>query len=424
MTDETLARLQFATTAGFHWLFVMLTLGLAPLIAVTHTRHALRGSPLTERMTRFWGQIYVVNYVLGIVTGLVMEFQFGLAWSGLSEYAGNVFGAPLALETIVAFFAESTFLGMWIFGWGRLPKAVHVTLIWLVTLTAYASAYWIMVANGFLQHPVGHEVRDGVARLADFGAMLTNPNAIDALVHAAAAALMTGGVFMAGVSSYHFLKRTAERAFFRASLRLGLFVATPAAFVALYYGFVQIPTLVETQPMKAATLRGHVDDIGSLRVEDVQAQLVQRFGAGDYRPPAWIATAFDVMQDVGYLILLLIVVALVLLYRDWYLRFRPAAYLMLVAVPLPFVAALGGWLLREVGRQPWAVYGELTTAAARSHVGSMLTSLVLFGSVFLALAIADWALITRYARRGPADTDLGGAPRDGHAERPATSLAL
>ncbi|MEN3533913.1 cytochrome ubiquinol oxidase subunit I [Microbispora sp. ZYX-F-249] len=424
MTDETLARLQFATTAGFHWLFVMLTLGLAPLIAVTHTRHALRGSPLTERMTRFWGQIYVVNYVLGIATGLVMEFQFGLAWSGLSEYAGNVFGAPLALETIVAFFAESTFLGMWIFGWGRLPKAVHVTLIWLVTLTAYASAYWIMVANGFLQHPVGHEVRDGVARLTDFGAMLTNPNAINALVHAASAALMTGGVFMAGVSSYHFLKRTAERAFFRASLRLGLFTAAPAAFVALYYGFVQIPTLVETQPMKAATLRGHVDDIGSLRVEDVQAQLVQRFGAGDYRPPAWIATAFDVMQDVGYLILLLIVVALVLLHRDRYLRFRPAAYLMLVAVPLPFVAALGGWLLREVGRQPWAVYGELTTAAARSHVGSMLTSLVLFGAVFLALAIADWALIIRYARRGPADTDLGGAPRDGHAERPATSLAL
>ncbi|WP_169949105.1 cytochrome ubiquinol oxidase subunit I [Microbispora sp. H11081] len=424
MTDEALARLQFATTAGFHWLFVMLTLGLAPLIAVMHTRHALGGAPLMERMTRFWGQIYVVNYVLGIVTGLVMEFQFGLAWSGLADYAGNVFGAPLALETIVAFFAESTFLGMWIFGWGKLPKAVHVTLIWLVTLTAYASAYWIMVANGFLQHPVGHEVRGGVARLVDFGAMLTNPNAINALVHAATAALMTGGVFVAGVSSYHFLKRTAEREFFRASLRLGLFVAAPAASVALYYGFVQIPTLVDTQPMKAATLQGHVDDIGSLRVEDVQAQLVQRFGAGDYRPPSWIATAFDVMQDTGYLIFLLVVVALVLLHRDRYLRFRPAAYLMLVAIPLPFVAAFGGWLLREVGRQPWLVYGELTTAAARSPVGSMTASLVLFCGVFLALAVADWALIARYARRGPADTDLGGSPSDGQADRPAASLAL
>src|SRR5919108_5481115 len=207
MDAVLLARLQFAGTTGIHWLFVILTLGLVPLVAVMHTRAALARDPDAragwERAARFWGQLYVINYALGIVTGLVMEFQFGLSWSGLSKFAGNVIGAPLALETLIAFFAESTFLGMWIFGWGRLRAGVHAVLIWLVTLTAYASAYWILVANGFLQRPVGYEVRDGVAHLTDIGAMLTNPSALLALGHITMAALLTGGLFVAGVSAFH-----------------------------------------------------------------------------------------------------------------------------------------------------------------------------------------------------------------------------
>lgn len=177
-----LARTQFAVTGSLHFLFVVLTLGLA-LIAIMHTRYAVTGKPVHERVTRFWGQIYVINYALGILTGLVMEFQFGMNWSGLSHYAGDIFGAPLAIETLGAFFLESTFLGLWIFGWHRLPKWLHVACIWVVTLTAYVSAFWIMVANSFLQNPAGAVERDGHLVLTDFGALLTNPTLIMALPH-------------------------------------------------------------------------------------------------------------------------------------------------------------------------------------------------------------------------------------------------
>src|SRR3712207_6351210 len=230
-----LARLQFATTTSFHFLFVLLTLGLVTSVAVMQTRATLSADPVHARMTRFWGRLYVVNYALGIATGIVMEFQFGLNWSGLSTFAGDVFGAPLALETLVAFFLESTFLGLWIFGWDRVNKWVHLALIWLVALTAFASAFWIMMANAFLQHPVGHEERDGVLRLADFSALLDNPTFGMAFGHVLAASLTAGGVFVTGVSAYHLVKRTAEVEFFRRSLRLG--VVTTALATPVLVGF-------------------------------------------------------------------------------------------------------------------------------------------------------------------------------------------
>ncbi|HEX8865432.1 MAG TPA: cytochrome ubiquinol oxidase subunit I, partial [Lentzea sp.] len=183
MSAADLARLQFALTTSFHFLFVLLTLGLVTLLVITQTRFAITGAPVHERMTRFWGRIYVINYALGIVTGVVMEFQFGLNWSGLATYAGDVFGAPLAMETLIAFFLESTFLGLWIFGWGKLNRWVHLALLYLTALTAYASAFWIMAANGFLQHPVGYRVDGNVLRLDDFSALLTNPTFTAALMH-------------------------------------------------------------------------------------------------------------------------------------------------------------------------------------------------------------------------------------------------
>ncbi|MET1075563.1 MAG: cytochrome ubiquinol oxidase subunit I, partial [Umezawaea sp.] len=225
-----LARAQFATTTSFHFLFVLLTLGLVTLVAVMQTRFTLTGTPVLRRMTRFWGRIYVVNYALGIATGIVMEFQFGLNWSGLSTYAGDVFGAPLAIETLVAFFLESTFLGLWIFGWGRLDRWAHLALIWAVTVTAYASAFWIMVANGFLQHPVGYREEGGVLRLTDIAALVENPTVTGAFVHVVGAAMTVGGVFVVGVSAYHFIRRTPEVEFFRRSLRIGVVttaIATP-----------------------------------------------------------------------------------------------------------------------------------------------------------------------------------------------------
>ncbi|QFZ16763.1 cytochrome ubiquinol oxidase subunit I [Saccharothrix syringae] len=368
-----LARLQFAVTTSFHFLFVLVTLGLVALVAVMQTRAAFSADPVHARMTRFWGRLYVVNYALGTATGIVMEFQFGLNWSGLSAFAGDVFGAPLALEALVAFFLESTFLGLWIFGWDRLHRWVHLALVWLVALTAYASAFWIMVANGFLQHPVGHELRDGVLRMTDFSALLANPTFGTAFLHVCAAALTTGGVLVTGISAHHFLRRTTEVAFFRRSLRLGVVTTALAAPVLVGLGFAQFPILAEYQPEKLGTV-GAVD------------------GAG-----------LGFMIQIGFALLLASWATVPLLFRDWVVRLRFPLYLMVLGIPLPFVAAVGGWLFREVGRQPWLVQGLLTTEDALSHVGrgQLLFSFVAFTAVFTALAVADWALIARYARRGP-----------------------
>ncbi|MFH8293762.1 cytochrome ubiquinol oxidase subunit I [Streptomyces sp. NPDC018059] len=407
MSAADLARLQFAATTGIHWLFVILTMGLVPLVAVMHTRAAFTRDPvkraLRERTTRFWGQLYVINYAVGIVTGLVMEFQFGLSWSGLSKFAGNVFGAPLALETLIAFFAESTFLGMWIFGWGRLRGGVHTALIWLVTLTAYASGYWILVANGFMQHPVGYEVRDGAAYLTDFAALLTNSSALVALLHLTLGALTTGGVFVAGVSAYHFLRGTKETELFRTSLKLGLWVSTVASFFVVIVGEMQRPVIERTQPMKDAVLENS-------GVAEVQAQLVKEHGPGDYVP--WqdtVRISMDVMTIIGNTVSTITFIALFLLWKDRLMRRRWASWILVATVPFPFVASVGGWVVREVGRQPWIVYGELTVEDALSHVGraSLLVSCTLFIAIFLALAVTNWTLITRFALRGPDATQLG-----------------
>ncbi len=372
-----LARLQFAVTTSFHFLFVLVTLGLVTLVAVMQTRAALSADPVHERMTRFWGRLYVVNYALGIATGIVMEFQFGLNWSVLSTFAGDVFGAPLAVETLVAFFLESTFLGLWIFGWDRLGRWAHLALIWLVALTAYASAFWIMAANGFLQHPVGHELRDGVLRMTDFSALLTNPTFVTAFGHVCFAALTVGGVVVTGVSAHHFLRRTDEVDFFRRSLRLGVVTTALAAPALVGLGFAQIPIVAEHQPDKFGTV-GAVD------------------GAG-----------LGFMVQIGLVLVLVSWATVPLLFRDLVVRLRFPLVLMVLGIPLPFVAAVGGWLFREVGRQPWLVQGLLTTEDALSHVtrDQVLVSFVAFTAVFAVLAVADWVLIARYARRGPVSSD-------------------
>ena len=372
------ARLQFATTTSFHFLFVLLTLGLVTLVAVMQTRATFTRSAATRatlhRMTRFWGRLYVINYALGIVTGIVMEFQFGLTWTGLSAFAGDVFGAPLAIETLVAFFAESTFLGLWIFGWGKLGKWLHLSLIWLVTLTAYASAMFIMLANSFLQNPVGSHVENGVLRLDDFGALFGNPALAASLPHVLAAALVTGGFFVVGISAYHFLKRTEEIEFFRRSMRYGVLAALIGSYFVIEQGFAQFAELAKYQPDKLKTLA-----VG---------------------PP------LGIMIMLGFTMFLCAILGAVLLHRNRITRARFLHRLMIAAIPLPFLAAICGWLVRELGRQPWLVWGKLRTADAIADVpgGQILFSFIAFTLLFAALAVADWVLMARVAKRGP-DSD-------------------
>ncbi|GII63796.1 cytochrome ubiquinol oxidase subunit I [Sphaerisporangium krabiense] len=389
-----LARSQFAVTGSLHFLFVVLTLGLAPLVAIMQTRYVLTGKPVFERMTRFWGQIYVINYAVGVFTGLVMEFQFGLTWSGLSHYAGDVFGAPLAIETLVAFFLESTFLGLWIFGWNRLPKKLHLACIWLVTLTAYASAFWIMVANSFLQNPAGTVLKDGRLALTDFGALLSNPSLVAAFPHVIGAGLVTGSLVIIGASAYHLFRRTTEQEFFRRSLRTGVVWANIGIVIAVGAGYAQ-------------------------------------FGAiGDLQPGKFNGTAPGVALGfmIGFANILHLIVFLVLLpllIRDVLARSRWIHPILMIMTPLPFLIAISGWLAREIGRQPWLVYGRLRVQDAMSPgltTGMVTLSFAAFAGVLGMLAIVDYLLIARAVRRGPGQVALGAAEEG--APSPAPALAL
>jgi cytochrome d ubiquinol oxidase subunit I len=372
-----LARLQFAATGSLHFLFVVLTLGLAPLVAIMHTRWALSGRPLHERMTRFWGQIYVINYALGIVTGLVMEFQFGLSWSGLTHYAGDVFGAPLAMETLVAFFLESTFLGLWIFGWGRLPKWAHLACIWLVTTTAYASAFYIMVANSFLQNPAGAVLVGGRLELTDFGALLTNKTLIFSFPHVLGAGLFTGAMVLVGASAYQLRRRTTEVEFFTRSLRIGVVTASIGIFLTMGFGYAQFAGVQEG-----------------------------KFASGT---PGLIPLGF--MTEGGNL-LALVVLFFMLPLIAVLPRWRWTHPILIALTPVPFVMAILGWLARELGRQPWMIWEKLTVADAMSPqltAGMATASLVGFVAVLGMLAIVDYVLIARLIKRGPNDLDLGAA---------------
>ncbi|MER6997477.1 cytochrome ubiquinol oxidase subunit I [Streptomyces sp. NPDC000410] len=357
-------------------------------------------------MVRFWGQLYVINYAVGIVTGIVMEFQFGLSWSGLTHYAGNVFGASLAVETIVAFFVESTFLGLWIFGWNRFNRWAHLAMIWVVTLTAYLSAYWILVSNGFLNNPVGHREEGGKLVLADAGALLTNPSALLAFGHIVAGALLTAGFFMAGVSAYHLFRRTPQWRLFGSGLRTGMFLSLPALFVTAAFGGVQLSSLKTLQPMKSAVFSQKTAEIAQ-----IQADMVTRFGPGDYVPSeAWTRGGGIVMMLSFALMMYLVVPGVVLaFFRTAVHRFRAWHVVLIASMPLPYLAMISGWVFREAGRQPWVVYGLLKTEDAVSGLspGAMRASLITFTTLFALLAAVNIWLLVRCARRGPVEDGLG-----------------
>ncbi|MFJ8476086.1 cytochrome ubiquinol oxidase subunit I [Kitasatospora sp. NPDC094011] len=404
MTEVDLARLQFATTASLHFLFVALTLGLVTVVACMQTRALRTADPELRatrmRRVRFWGGLYVVNYALGIVSGLAQEFQFGLNWSGLSHVMGNIVGAPMAVETIVAFFLESTFLGLWAFGFNRIPAKVHGVLIWLVALTAYASAFWIMVVNGFLQKPVGYRMHDGVAEVTDWSALLTNGATWIALAHIAGAVSVLAGLFLAAVSAYH-IRRDRNVEFFRPTLVQGSWLATGGAFAAIAVGFMSYEPLKDYQPAKYALLTDGADDLAKAK-----AAAEALHGPGDWTPPSWITETANLMMLVAFLVLLIGWLPATAARtggakppsaRTFRLR------LAMILLPLAPFALICGWLTREVGRQPWMVTGELTVKQAIGDVswGGMLTSYLAFTVILLVLAVVDVSLLCRYALLGP-----------------------
>jgi cytochrome d ubiquinol oxidase subunit I len=462
-----LARWQFAITTVYHFLFVPLTIGLSLLVAGMQTAWVRTDDVRYERMTKFWGKLLLINFAMGVVTGIVQEFQFGMNWSDYSRFVGDIFGAPLAIEGLLAFFLESTFLGLWIFGWDRLPRRLHLACIWLASIGTMLSAFFILAANSWMQHPVGSVVNDatGRAELRDFGAVLTNSTAVGAFLHTITACFVTAGVFVVAISAWH-LARGRHEEVFRPSIRLGLVTVLIASLGVAVSGDLQARLMTEQQPMKMAAAEALYDtvapasfslftigtpdgteEVWSLRVprllsfmatgsldgtvegiNDLQAASAERYGAGDYTPniPTTYWT-FRLMIGFGLLAGLLSVFGL------WYTRRRatrpvPRWFLTtsVVALFLPFAANSVGWIFTEMGRQPWLVFGILRTADGVSpSVGtaSVLTSLIVFTLLYGALAVVDGVLMVRYAKAGPPPIPAEPEPDDDADSRRPLAVA-
>jgi cytochrome d ubiquinol oxidase subunit I len=455
MTALDLARWQFGVTTVYHFLFIPLTIGLSLLVAGMQTAWVRTGNERWLRMTKFWGKLFLINFAMGVVTGIVQEFQFGMNWSAFSRYVGDIFGAPLAVEGLLAFFLESTFLGLWIFGWDRLPKRVHLATIWLAAIGTVLSAYFILAANSWMQHPVGSVVNTarGRAELTDFGAVLTNPTAVGAFTHTLTASFLTAGMFVLGISAWH-LARGNETRVFRSSLRLALVTVLVAGVGVTVTGDLQAKLMTEQQPMKMAAAEalyttaapasfslftmGSLDgsqEVWSLRVpkvlsfmatgdpngtvegiNDIQRDSEARFGPGDYRPLVPVAYwTFRVMIGFGALALLLALAGAWLQRGGRVPAQRWFAWAALAGIGFPVVANSVGWIFTEMGRQPWVVYGTLRTLDGVSPsvgVWSVATSLIVFTLLYGALAVVEVTLIVRFARRGPDPLPLEGG-RDG-----------
>lgn len=441
-----LARLQFAATTVYHFFFVPLTLGLSILLAIMQTAYWRTNNPLYRRMAQFWGKLFVINFAMGVVTGIVQEFQFGMNWSEYSRFMGDIFGAPLAIEALVAFFLESTFLGVWIFGWDRLPKGVHLFSIWMVALGANISALWILIANSFMQQPVGYVLRGGRAEMDSFWELITNPNIAVQYPHVIASGITTAGFFVLGISAWHLLRKTEHHEFFAHSARMAAVYATIGVVAVTLVGHSQAQHMVETQPMKMAAAEGLFEsedpaglslltigdweqrrEVFSIRIpgalsflsynrfegevrgiHDLQAEYEATYGEGqNYIPPvAFTYWNFRAMVGAGLLMLALALYALVQVLRDLLPQQRRFLRLLVYAIALPYIANTAGWFMTEVGRQPWIVFGlqRVEDAVSPNVTTEMVAlSLVLFVLLYGVLMAADVYLLAKFGRLGPTE---------------------
>ena len=434
---------QFAITTVYHFFFVPLTLGLSILVAIMETLYVRKGDEVYKRMAQFWGKLFLINFALGVVTGLVMEFQFGMNWSEYSRFVGDIFGAPLALEGLTAFFLESTFLGLWIFGWDKLSKRVHCMTIWVSAIGANLSALWILIANSFMQAPTGYVLENGRPVLDNFWAVVSNPHVLTQFPHTVFSGYTTAAFFVMGISIYKILKKS-DVEFFKKSFKIANIFGLIAVVGVILIGHQQAQLMVRQQPMKmaAAELLWDSEDPAALSIfsipdlderenivdiripgalsflsynrfygqvdgmNDIQEEYAQKYGPGNYIPnvPLMYWT-FRIMIGLGFLLALLAVIGLWLWWKKdlkieskWWYGFYLALF-------LPYLANTTGWLLTEMGRQPWVVYGLLRTADAYSPnltAGMAMTSLVLFTVIYGVLMVVDISLLVKTAKAGPA----------------------
>ena len=438
MDIVTLSRLQFAVTIMFHFIFVPLTLGLSILTAYMETRYVRSGDETYLKMAKFWGKLFLINFALGVVTGITMEFQFGMNWAEYSRYVGDIFGAPLAIEATVAFFLESVFIGLWIFGWNKVSKKVHAFAIWMVAIATNLSALWILLANGWMQHPVGFVLRNNRAEMVDFLALVTNTNGLLKFGHQIFSGYTVAAFFVMGISAWHLL-RNNETDFFKRSFRIAATFGLVSTILVALFGDFSAVEVANTQPAKFASMESiwetrHGVGLNLLLLPDPQHECnsVEEFcvpkavsllafhtpnaeikGLKDIppelRPPLWPTfISFRIMVGLGSYFILAALLA-VILSRWGKLENRTLFLkLLLYSIPLPYLANQLGWVVAEVGRQPWIVYGVLKTSDAVSKsvsMGQVIGSLAGFTLLYGFLGAVDIYLLVKYARKGP-DNDI------------------
>jgi len=435
MDVVTLSRLQFAATAMFHFIFVPLTMGLSLLLAYWETRYVRTGDETYLRMTRFWGNLFLINFVLGVVTGITKEFEFGMNWAEYSRFAGDIFGAPLAIEATGAFFLESTFLGLWVFGWNKVSKKTHALAIWLVAIASSLSALLILLANGWMQKPAGYVLRNGRAELTDFGSLILNPYGWLSFFHALFAACALSAFFVMAISAYHVLRKK-NLLFFKASFRTAASLGLAGSLLLIVSGDRQGLLVARTQPTKLAAMESHWEtrreapfnflawpdpkneknafqglaipkglSLMAYHRGDAEVKGLRDFPR-DERPPVLPTfLSFRLMVGLGLIMLLVSFLGWLRSRKDR-LEAHPALLkLCLYALPLPYIAVQLGWIVAEVGRQPWLVFGVLRTAhgvSASITPGQVTVSLVSLTIVYGLLAVADVYLLARFAKKGPA----------------------
>ena len=470
MTTVDLSRAQFASTTVYHFLFVPVTIGLAFFVAILQTVWHRSGDPQLRRLTRFFGTLLLINVAIGVVTGLVQEFEFGMNWSAYSRFVGDVFGAPLAMEGLAAFFLESTFLGLWVFGWDRLPRRVHLACIWLVAIGGALSAAFIMAANSWMQHPVGYTVnsKTGRAELNNIGALFTNPVFLWGYAHVLLASTVTGALVLLAVSAWH-LRRGSSVDAFATTARVSLVVLLPAIILALFVGSELGVVEGKYQPMKIAAAEAQwttcqpcsfsLFQVGGGKNDETPTQIIEvphllsllatntwngevqglnplnsqyqkEYGPGNYVPNVFIQ--YWSMRVMAYLGALVFALALWGAWAVWRHRLERSRWFLFAATwaaIAPFFMNTAGWLLTENGRQPWIVQGLMLTKDGVSTLSSswVLTTLVLFVLVYGIFGVIDGVLMVRYGRKSlfeGEDGEAAAASPDGTVPAPDDTPVL
>ncbi len=465
------SRWQFGITTVYHFLFVPLTIGLAPIIAAMQTAWVITGNNAWYRLTRFFGKLFLINFALGVATGIVQEFQFGMNWSEYSRFVGDIFGAPLAMEGLVAFFFESTFIGLWIFGWNRLPRLLHLACIWIVAIAVNMSAFFIIAANSFMQHPVGarYNPQTGRAELTSIVALFTNNTAVAAFEHAVAGSFLTAAAFVAGICGWWMVRSHRAKGvdgndaatMYRPATILGALVALVSAVGLFFTGDTQGKLMFQQQPMKMASAEslchtetdpnfsiltvgthnncdsvthviqvpyvlpflaeGKISGVTLQGVKNIQQQDQIRFGPGDYRPNLFVTYwAFRMMIGLLAIPVLFALVALWMTRGGRIPNQRWFSWFALLTIPMPFLANSAGWVFTEMGRQPWIVAPNPTgdqmvrltveQGVSDNSAAIVVLSLIVFTLIYAVLAVIWFGLMRRYVIKGPQEHDAEPAP--------------